>query len=305
MKKGDVVTFREVKDKGDENAVMVLEENPDGGRVLVRHLVDMNLQPTSVYPVSDLKLAFGVSSEDVFLALSRFGMDITMADADDLFQTLDAQDRGLIAKKASDAGVDLGEQAMAAQEMIVAILTQKRMKCEVVADVLSNLVPAKVGSFSELHNFVDANCYGGFCDDKFANGLVEYFGGLDDGGWPQPMIDFINEAQGEIDAWIKRGELKATVVAAQNEQSQLQSQLHQRTRIRGVIMDVLKEECDGTYGSDNPENWNLALQTVATARECGGQTVAAFIDKLSARLESTLTSELRASSGKTDDLSPE
>lgn len=56
MRKGDVVKFKEPVDIGDENALMVLEEDPDGDRVLVRHLVDMKLQPTSIYPIKDLLL---------------------------------------------------------------------------------------------------------------------------------------------------------------------------------------------------------------------------------------------------------
>lgn len=56
MQKGDVVRFKEPIDPGDENALMVLEEDPGGGRVLVRHLVDMKLQPTSIYPIKDLQL---------------------------------------------------------------------------------------------------------------------------------------------------------------------------------------------------------------------------------------------------------
>ena len=56
MQKGDVVKFKEPLDRGDESALMVLEENPDGDRVLVRHLVDMKLQPTSIYPIKDLIL---------------------------------------------------------------------------------------------------------------------------------------------------------------------------------------------------------------------------------------------------------
>ncbi len=56
MQKGDVVKFKEPIDPGDENALMILEEDPDGGRVLVRHLVVMKLQPTSVYPTKDLQL---------------------------------------------------------------------------------------------------------------------------------------------------------------------------------------------------------------------------------------------------------
>lgn len=63
MRKGDVVRFKEPIDPGDENALMVLEENPDGGRVLVRHLVDMKLQPTSVYLVKDLILQKGICND--------------------------------------------------------------------------------------------------------------------------------------------------------------------------------------------------------------------------------------------------
>jgi hypothetical protein len=54
MKKGDVVKFKTPIDPGDEAAMMILIEDPDGGRVLVQHLVDMAIQPTSIYPVDDL-----------------------------------------------------------------------------------------------------------------------------------------------------------------------------------------------------------------------------------------------------------
>jgi hypothetical protein len=56
MRKGDVVRFKKPIDPGDEDAVMVLEKDPDGGRVLVRHLVNMKLQPTFIYPTEDLQL---------------------------------------------------------------------------------------------------------------------------------------------------------------------------------------------------------------------------------------------------------
>lgn len=56
MKKGDIVKFKEEKDPEDAACRMVLVENPDGGRVLVRHLVDMKIQPTSIYLTKDLQL---------------------------------------------------------------------------------------------------------------------------------------------------------------------------------------------------------------------------------------------------------
>jgi len=57
LKEGMVVKFKEVVDKGDAEARMVLIEDPDGGRVLVRHLVNMKIQPTSVVQLADIELA--------------------------------------------------------------------------------------------------------------------------------------------------------------------------------------------------------------------------------------------------------
>lgn len=79
----------------------------------------------------------------------------------------------------------------------------EQMKREVMEDIASGNVPASVSSFSELHDYVDANCYGGFCDDDFSDALVEQFGGRDeDEGMPQAMVDLINECQNEIGAWL-------------------------------------------------------------------------------------------------------
>lgn len=54
MKKGDIVKFRETVDPGDEKVRMRLLDNPDGGRVLVEALMGMSINPTYVYPISDL-----------------------------------------------------------------------------------------------------------------------------------------------------------------------------------------------------------------------------------------------------------
>ena len=56
MKKGDIVKFKTVVDPGDETLRMVLLEDPDGGRVLVEALVDMNLRPTNRYNIDDLEV---------------------------------------------------------------------------------------------------------------------------------------------------------------------------------------------------------------------------------------------------------
>jgi hypothetical protein len=51
MREGDIVKFRAVVDPGDDKIRMRLLENPDGGRVLVESLMDMAINPTSIYPV--------------------------------------------------------------------------------------------------------------------------------------------------------------------------------------------------------------------------------------------------------------
>lgn len=80
------------------------------------------------------------------------------------------------------------------------------MKREILTDIEDGLVPETVASFSELHDYRDANCYGGFCDDRCADALIEAFGGRDENeGMPQGMLDFINAAQGAIDEWLKGG----------------------------------------------------------------------------------------------------
>jgi hypothetical protein len=56
MKKGDTVKFKNIVDKGDETARMILLENPDGGRVLVEDICSLPIRPTRVLPVKDLEV---------------------------------------------------------------------------------------------------------------------------------------------------------------------------------------------------------------------------------------------------------
>jgi len=57
MKKGDVVKFKKIVDPGDENVRMVLLEDPDGGRVLVEYISDLNIKPTFRYDVQELEVS--------------------------------------------------------------------------------------------------------------------------------------------------------------------------------------------------------------------------------------------------------
>jgi hypothetical protein len=69
-----------------------------------------------------------------------------------------------------------------------------RAKREVLADVAAGVVPATVQTFSELHDYVDANGYGGAFEDKAP--------GTDSKIW--------NALQDAIDAWIRSGEMART-----------------------------------------------------------------------------------------------
>ncbi len=53
MKAGDIVKFKKVVDKGDETVRMQVNW-VDGGRVHVTALMGMELNPTYIYPETDL-----------------------------------------------------------------------------------------------------------------------------------------------------------------------------------------------------------------------------------------------------------
>lgn len=87
--------------------------------------------------------------------------------------------------------------------------TVERMKKEIRADVLSLSLPAQVASFSDLHDYVDANEYGGFCEDELCDSLIAHFGGRDhDEGMPDGMLAYMGAARSLIDLWIKSGGMR-------------------------------------------------------------------------------------------------
>jgi hypothetical protein len=71
--------------------------------------------------------------------------------------------------------------------------TIERAKAEILADTESGIVPRTCASFSELHDYVDANGYGGAFEHDFDN----------------EETDFWNSVQDTVDAWIKGGGLNA------------------------------------------------------------------------------------------------
>jgi hypothetical protein len=85
----------------------------------------------------------------------------------------------------------------------------RKMQLDILTCVQQNIIPSTVKSFSELHDYVDANCLGGLCDDVMAEIMIQCYGGRDEHeGMPQGMLDTINNAQNAIDEWIKKGGIK-------------------------------------------------------------------------------------------------
>lgn len=70
----------------------------------------------------------------------------------------------------------------------------EQAKREINADIENYVVPVTVGTFGQLHDYVDANTYGGLCDE-YAD---EVFG-------DPPDFSFANEVQERLHLWIKAG----------------------------------------------------------------------------------------------------
>ncbi len=80
----------------------------------------------------------------------------------------------------------------------------KRAKQEILADVADGTVPASCASFGELHDYVDANGYGGAFDDGNFVLCADDDSNLVD---CQANCDFWNDVQDEVNRWIHNGGL--------------------------------------------------------------------------------------------------
>jgi hypothetical protein len=78
----------------------------------------------------------------------------------------------------------------------------EQAKDEIVEDVRAGRVPVDVETFADLHDHVDANCYGGLCDEGDTTGR---FGWNDDG---TPNCDEANALDNALDEWIRSGGLR-------------------------------------------------------------------------------------------------
>lgn len=79
----------------------------------------------------------------------------------------------------------------------------ERIKEDVISLMAAGSIPKSVKTFSELHNYCDANCLGGLCEDTVFDALMAQHGGHDDQqGMPQGMLDMINAAQSTVGKWL-------------------------------------------------------------------------------------------------------
>lgn len=114
--------------------------------------------------------------------------------------------------------------------------TVERMKREIITDIENGVFSKDVASFSDMHDFVDANEYGGFCEtevirkieQRYAmhvnphslncmksdkNTITQWNESRKDtiDHW-NSMIHYINAAQNTVDQWIRAGGLKDVIV---------------------------------------------------------------------------------------------
>lgn len=78
---------------------------------------------------------------------------------------------------------------------------------QILHDVRSGIVPATVGSFAELHDFVDANYYGNSFDWPVLPSDTE------DDAYLCAFASFWNAVQDRLNEWISSGEMRISLTA--------------------------------------------------------------------------------------------
>lgn len=148
--------------------------------------------------------------------------------------------------------------------------TTVRMKREILRDILSGRLPPDVRSFACLHNFVDANEYGGLCTKKVTETLIASFGGRDeDGNIPDGMMTYINDAQDAINEWlVKRG-------CNLTEERPAKTAVITNGALATILTNLLTNENSGEI--DSVEGFEQFVMDIATvvADYCGGEVHAA------------------------------
>ena len=82
------------------------------------------------------------------------------------------------------------------------------ISCEEVLEYAADgRVPCTVATFSELHDYMDANCLAGLCDDSLGPIFEAIFGreGDDTGWFSDGFIAAVNTLQDRVHQWIVSG----------------------------------------------------------------------------------------------------
>jgi hypothetical protein len=77
--------------------------------------------------------------------------------------------------------------------------TVARMKDEILCKIAFGKIPESVSSFSQLHNYIDANTLGGFCDDVPSDDVIETLNSFDE------FDSFMTECQAIVHQWLVDG----------------------------------------------------------------------------------------------------
>lgn len=111
-------------------------------------------------------------------------------------------------------GATLAKEAQEARTTAIVYLrkeTVARMKTEILGDMgssgmIGSRMDTEPKTFVELHDYVDANEYGGFCEDALNDAFCSFFGSRNENeGMPDAFLIFMNDCQDDIDEWLKNG----------------------------------------------------------------------------------------------------
>jgi hypothetical protein len=126
----------------------------------------------------------------------------------DMIRWLESQDRdGDFSDEASAAQ---GMRPITVEDGIEIATTWA--KDQLSGDVNTGRVPLTVRSFSQLHDHVDANGYGGAFDWPCLPSEQR------DDAYQQAFADFWNAVQGNVDRWIGSGEMRAQLTRSRGRQ---------------------------------------------------------------------------------------
>ena len=95
--------------------------------------------------------------------------------------------------------------------MITSNEIAERMKREILDDVSAGTVPANIVGYADLHQYVDANCYGG--TEALFDAAHDAAADTEEGhtaAW-NSFCDLVNPAIETVDAWIKSGGIAAAI----------------------------------------------------------------------------------------------